>query len=153
MAVFGTVGEIERLRAENDRLRGLAAGMQERVTELTEAARENAQLRQLLGLRASLAMQLLPVRVLSVDPSNFSWEVGIDAGTDDGVAVGMAVVGSADGAGALAGTVVSGNARHRTGAIRHRHALERHRARPGDPRPRVSSRAGSVATSSWSTSG
>ena len=107
VAVFGTVGEIERLRAENDRLRGLAAGMQERVTELTEAARENAQLRQLLGLRASLAMQLLPVRVLSVDPSNFSWEVGIDAGTHDGVAVGMAVVGSADGAGALAGTVVS----------------------------------------------
>jgi rod shape-determining protein MreC len=107
VGVFGTIGEIDRLRTENERLRGLAAGMQERVTELTEAARENADLRQLLGLRASLAMQLLPVRVLSVDPSNFSWEVGIDAGSRDGLAAGMAVVGSADGAGALAGTVVA----------------------------------------------
>ena len=105
--VFGTIGEIDRLRTENERLRALAAGMQERVTELTEAARENAQLRQLLGLRATLDMELLPVRVLSVDPSNFTWEVGIDAGSDDGLVEGMAVVGSADGAGALAGTVVS----------------------------------------------
>ncbi len=105
--IFGTIGEIDRLRTENDRLRATAAGMQERLTELTEAARENAQLRELLGLRASLDMQLLPVRVLSVDPSNFTWEIGIDAGSDDGLEVGMAVVGSADGTGALAGTVVS----------------------------------------------
>jgi rod shape-determining protein MreC len=33
--------------------------------------------------------------------------VGIDAGTDDGVEIGMPVVGSAEGTGALAGTVVS----------------------------------------------
>jgi rod shape-determining protein MreC len=105
--IFGTIGEIDRLRTENERLRALATGMQERVSELTEAARENAQLRQLLGLRATLDMQLLPVRVLSVDPSNFTWEVGVDAGADDGLEAGMAVVGSADGAGALAGTVVS----------------------------------------------
>ena len=52
-------------------------------------------------------MQLLPVRIISRDPSNFTWEVGIDAGTDDGVRPDMAVVGSAEGAGALAGTVVS----------------------------------------------
>ena len=30
-------------------------------------------------------MDLLPVRILGRDPSNFTWEVGIDAGTDDGV--------------------------------------------------------------------
>src|SRR5574338_25758 len=49
----------------------------------------------------------LPVRIISRDPSNFTWEVGIDAGTNDGVRPDMAVVGSAEGAGALAGTVVS----------------------------------------------
>ena len=105
--LFGTLGEIDRLRTENEALRGDVAGMQQRIAELTEAARENDALRDLLGLRDSLDMELLPVRILSVDPSNFTWEVGIDAGSDDGLEPGMAVVGSADGAGALAGTVVS----------------------------------------------
>jgi rod shape-determining protein MreC len=46
--------------------------------------------------------------VVSRDPSNFTWEVGVDAGTDQGVKEGMPVVGAAEGgAGALAGTVVS----------------------------------------------
>jgi rod shape-determining protein MreC len=46
--------------------------------------------------------------VVSRDPSNFTWEVGIDAGSDQGVEEGMPVVGAAEGgAGALAGTVVS----------------------------------------------
>jgi rod shape-determining protein MreC len=104
--VFGAIGEIDRLRSENDRLRRELAGADQRVTELTEAARENAQLRQLLGIADALEMELLPVRVISRDPSNFTWDIGIDAGTDDGLAAGMPVVGSAQGAGALAGTVV-----------------------------------------------
>jgi rod shape-determining protein MreC len=105
--VFGTIGEIDRLRTENDDLRRSLAGAQQRIAELQEAAAENAELRGLLGLTKSLDMDLLPVRVISRDPSNFTWDLGIDAGTDDGVAVGMPVVGSAEGAGALAGTVVS----------------------------------------------
>lgn len=105
--LFGTIGEIDRLRSDNDRLRGELAGTQQRIAELSEAAHENAELRQLLGLTKALDMHLLPVRVVSRDPSNFTWEVGIDAGTNDGVSPGMAVVGSAEGAGALAGTVVS----------------------------------------------
>ena len=104
--LFGTIGEIDRLRIENEELRGEVAGMEQRIAELEEAASENVELRALLGLRESLAMELLPVRIVSVDPSNFTWEVGIDAGSDDGLEEGMAVVGSADGAGALAGTVV-----------------------------------------------
>lgn len=105
--LFGTIGEIDRLRVENEGLRDEVAGMEQRIAELEEAARENVELRELLGLRDALDMDLLPVRIVSVDPSNFTWEVGIDAGSDDGLAEGMAVVGSADGAGALAGTVVS----------------------------------------------
>ncbi|HET8587414.1 MAG TPA: rod shape-determining protein MreC [Candidatus Limnocylindria bacterium] len=106
--LFGTIGEIDRLRTENDDLRRRLAAAEQRVAELGEAAQENGELRQLLGLTKALDMTLLPVRVVSRDPSNFTWEVGIDAGTDQGVDAGMPVVGAAEGgAGALAGTVVS----------------------------------------------
>ena len=108
--VFGTIGEIDRLRSENDRLRRQLAGAEQRIAELTESARENAELRDLLGITQALDMDLLPVRIISRDPSNFVWEVGIDAGTDDGVRPGMPVVGNAGGAGALAGTVVQATA-------------------------------------------
>jgi rod shape-determining protein MreC len=105
--VFGTIGEIDRLRTENDDLRRRLAAAEQRIAELQEAAIENAELRELLGLTESLEMELLPVRIISRDPSNFTWEVGIDAGTNQGLAAGMPVVGSADGAGALAGSIVS----------------------------------------------
>jgi rod shape-determining protein MreC len=105
--VFGAIGEIDRLRTENDRLRRELAGAEQRIAELTEAARENDELRQLLGITEALEMELLPVRIISRDPSNLAWEVGIDAGSRHGIEVGMPVVGNADGAGALAGTVVS----------------------------------------------
>jgi rod shape-determining protein MreC len=104
--LFGAIGEIDRLRSENDRLRRELAGAEQRIAALTEAGNENAELRGLLGLAEALEMELLPVRVISRDPSNITWEVGIDAGIDDGVREGMAVLGSAEGAGALAGTVV-----------------------------------------------
>jgi len=104
---FTAIGEIDQLRSENDRLRRELAGAEARLAELREAAAENAELRGLLGLTTSLQMDLLPVRILGRDPSNFTWEVGIDAGTDDGVRVGMPVVAAADGAGALAGSVVA----------------------------------------------
>jgi rod shape-determining protein MreC len=105
--VFSVIGEIDRLRSENDRLRSELAGAQARLAELREAAAENAQLRGLLGLTTSLQMNLLPVRILGRDPNNFTWDVGIDAGTAQGVRLGMPVVAAADGAGALAGSVVA----------------------------------------------
>jgi len=105
--LFGAIGEIDRLRTENDDLRNQLAGAQQRIAQLAEDAAENVELRQLLGLTKSLDMNLLPVLIIARDPSNLSWEVGIDAGRNQGVKVGMPVVGSASGAGALAGSVVS----------------------------------------------
>lgn len=104
--LFGAIGEIDRLRGENAELRVALAGAEQRIAELTEAARENEELRELLGIADALEMDLFPVRIVTRDPSNFAWEVGIDAGSGDGIAEGMAVVANADGAGALAGTVV-----------------------------------------------
>jgi rod shape-determining protein MreC len=105
--VFGAIGEIDRLRGENADLRVALAGAEQRIAALTEAARENEELRELLGISRSLEMTTLPVRIISRDPSNFAWEVGVDAGRADGVRVGMPVVANANGTGALAGTVVS----------------------------------------------
>ena len=105
--IFGAIGEIDRLRAENADLRVALAGAEQRIVELAEAARENEELRELLGIADALEMELFPVRVVTRDPSNFAWEVGIDAGSGDGIAEGMAVVANAEGAGALAGTVIS----------------------------------------------
>jgi rod shape-determining protein MreC len=87
-------------------LRRELAAAKQRIAELTEAARENDELRGLLGIAEQLEMELLPVRVIRRDPSNFSWEVAVDAGSRDGVRTGMAVVGNADGAGGLIGTVI-----------------------------------------------
>ena len=104
--LFGALGEIDRLRSENDELRSKLAGAEQRIAELGEAAAENEELRDLLGISEALEMELLPVRVTSRDPSNFTADVAIDAGSEDGVREGMAVLGSAEGSGALAGTIV-----------------------------------------------
>ena len=101
-----TIGEIDRLRAENERLRRELSGAQQRIAELDEAATENAELRELLDIGEALEMELAAVRIISRDPSNLTWEVGIDAGSREGVRPGQPVLASARGAGALAGRVV-----------------------------------------------
>jgi rod shape-determining protein MreC len=101
------IGEIGGLRAENETLRTSLAAAEQRIAELEEAARDNARLRRLLGLRATLGWDLVPARVVGAGTGGLTWEVAIDAGRREGVAVGMPVVGSAaGGGGALAGLVV-----------------------------------------------
>ncbi|MGZ8482044.1 MAG: rod shape-determining protein MreC [Candidatus Limnocylindria bacterium] len=102
----GAIGDIGRLRGENEELRRQLAVAEQRVVELTEAARENAELRGLLGITRSLDMELLPARITGREPSNLVSEATVDAGSDDGVRVGMPVLGHADGAAALVGTVI-----------------------------------------------
>lgn len=111
--LFGAIGEIDRLRTENKRLEGEQISLQQRVAELEEAAHENEELRRLLGIVEHLEMDLLVARVVARDASNFGWEIGIDRGSDDGLAPGMPVVASAqlaggdepESVGGLAGTV------------------------------------------------
>jgi len=105
--MWAAIGEIGSLRTTNEELRNALAAAEERIAELGEAANENAELRSLLGLTRTMEMDLLPVRILGRDPGNLTWEVAIDAGTADGVRVGMPVVGAANGRGALAGAVVA----------------------------------------------
>ncbi|HLE58951.1 MAG TPA: rod shape-determining protein MreC [Candidatus Limnocylindria bacterium] len=104
--VADAIGEIGQLRAENGELRSRLAAAEQRIAELTEAARENERLRDLLGLEAVLDWELVPARVTTVGTSALEWEVGIDVGRDHGLRTGMAVVGAAEGGGALAGVVI-----------------------------------------------
>ena len=110
-----TIGDIGQLRAENDALRNDLVGAEARIAALRQAEQENAALRELLAIQAVLPMDLVPARVVAGDPGLVSWEVGIAAGTEDGVRVGMPVVASANGPGALVGTVVGAD-RERMGA-------------------------------------
>jgi rod shape-determining protein MreC len=107
---FDAIDDIGRLRGENEELRSALARAEQRVAELTEAARENAQLRGLLGITRALDMELLPARMTGREPSNLVQEATLDAGTDDGVRIGMPVLGDADGAAALVGTIVDATA-------------------------------------------
>ena len=104
--VFGTVAEIDQLRRDNAALRDRLAATEERLVALEEAARENEELRALLGISEQLEFDLLPVEIIARDPGNFTREVGIGSGTDAGVQPGMVVVGGAEGAPAVVGTVV-----------------------------------------------
>ena len=101
----GAVGEIGDLRAENESLRAQLAAAEQRIAQLAEAASENAQLRELLGVARSLDMETLPARVTARDASNAVEEATLDVGAVDGVRTGMAVVAGTDRAGALVGTV------------------------------------------------
>lgn len=101
-----TFGEIGILRADNEELRTSLAAAEARIAELEEASRDNARLRLLLGLPATLGWDLVPARVVAAGTGGLTWEVAIDIGRRDGVAVGMPVVGAAPGGGALAGQVV-----------------------------------------------
>jgi rod shape-determining protein MreC len=100
------VGDIGTLRADNEELRTSLAAAEQRIAELEETARDNARLRQLLGLPAELGWDLVPGRVVAAGTGGLTWEVALDAGRRDGIAVGMPVVGAAPGGGALAGLVV-----------------------------------------------
>ena len=146
--LFGTIGEIDRLRGENAELRVALAGAEQRIAELAEAARENDELRQLLGITEALDMELLPVR--DHQPRPVELRLGGRASTPGPTtACGSACRSSANanGAGALAGTVVAVTERHRADAAHRRHPLGGHRARPGQPRPRRGPRAGRAG--SW----
>lgn len=77
--------ENERLRRENDTLRGAAL-------RADDAERERQALLSQLDLKGVESVPRVDARVVSTSPSNFELSIQIDKGTDDGVADGMPVV-------------------------------------------------------------
>ena len=100
LAGFTQVGSLKeqvRLLEEQN------ATLQNERQQIADILRENEELRKALGLRESLALRTLTVRVTGVGPSNFEQTVFIDRGQADGVRRDMPVVAGQG----LVGRVVS----------------------------------------------
>ncbi len=80
------------LEAENDRLRRENADLRGGVLRAGDAERERQALLDQLDLNYVEDIPRVDARVVAASPSNFSFIVEIDKGTDSGVAAGMPVV-------------------------------------------------------------
>ncbi len=112
-AVFSPVGRlvdsVSQLGEQQERIDALEAENEQlRVAVDTAGAdiARVAELDALLGLAADTAIDIVPAQVIAVGPAQgFAWTVAIDAGSIDGIEVGMSVI---NGGGLLGRTVSVG---------------------------------------------
>lgn len=103
IASIGTaIAEIDRLRLDNARLTEENERLAAEQARADEIRRENELLTSLLQLRAGFEYETVASAVISRESSEFRRVVGLDKGTNDGIAEGDVVV---VGGGALAGRV------------------------------------------------
>lgn len=99
-----SVGNYQNLEAENDALRARISDYETRLREADLLIEENASLRELLKMkRRYAAYDMLPAQVIASEPGAYGVTYTLDCGTDDGVAVGNAVLVWAG----MAGTVTA----------------------------------------------
>lgn len=89
---FTDVGDLFSLRAENEQLRERIERLENRTESIAEIERENAELRELLGMQQRHDFDVVVARTVAFGPSNFEWTITIDAGADQGVERDMVVV-------------------------------------------------------------
>jgi len=105
--------DYDRLERENAQLREQLATAEGRVLAANQAIIDAGQLRELLDLDARIyleAFSSVSAEVLEATPSNFDHSIQIDAGSADGVQVGMAVI-AADG---VAGRITKVTGEHQS---------------------------------------
>jgi rod shape-determining protein MreC len=102
-SIAAAVTEIDQLRKSNEALQLDNQRLAAENARLEEIRRENEQLTALLQLRSGLEYATVAAEVIARESSEFRRVVSIDAGTDDGVAVGDIVIAAG---GALAGRVI-----------------------------------------------
>lgn len=88
----GSVAELGRLRDENAALREELERLRERRVSVADLERQNRELRDLLDMRERLGVTTTGARVIAQSPGAFEWSVLIDAGADNGLRPGMAVI-------------------------------------------------------------
>ena len=103
VASIGTaISEIDRLRVDNTSLRSENDRLSAENARLAEIRRENEQLTALLQLRAGFDYETAAASVISRESSEFRRVVGLDKGTNAGIAIGDVVIAAG---GSLAGRV------------------------------------------------
>jgi rod shape-determining protein MreC len=103
-----SIGQLGRLRAENQQLRTNLKQFEQRRSLLAEVERENNRLRGLLDIRERFQLVTIGAQVIAPPPGTLEWRVLIDVGAAEGVQTGMAVV-NAQG---LVGRVVEATAKY-----------------------------------------
>jgi rod shape-determining protein MreC len=115
IASIGTaIAEIDRLRVDNTALRSENDRLTTENIRLEETARENEQLTALLQLRAGFDYQTAAASVISRESSEFRRVIGLDKGTNAGIAEGDVVIAAG---GALAGRVTDVGPTAATGQV------------------------------------
>jgi len=95
------LSSITGLNKENKQLRDTELSLRQQLASLKEVSRENDLLRSQLNFNARLNLNLLPARVVSVEPDNTRKFITIDRGSASGIKKGQAVLSS----GVLVGTI------------------------------------------------
>ena len=88
------VTNIGSLRAENQSLKDQVRELSREQQEFLRLQREVRELKGILGLTERLQLATIGAEVIGEGPSNFEWSWVINRGTDDGVEVDTAVIGS-----------------------------------------------------------
>lgn len=96
------IAELDDLRQENAELEAELNDLREGKLSRADLERENTELRALLGMRERLGFTTTGATVIAQPPNAFEWTVLIDAGAEQGIEPGMAVI-NADG---LVGKVI-----------------------------------------------
>lgn len=86
------ITELGNLRQENAELEAELQRLREAKISYADLQRENAELRDLLAMRERLGYTTTGAQVIAQPPNAFEWSVLIDAGADQGIEPGMAVV-------------------------------------------------------------
>ncbi len=90
--VLGVASGIGRLSGENARLARENAELKGRLAATGDTARENADLRRELGIKAITPHKLIPAQVVAYQPESYRQFVTIDAGRRQGISPGMAAM-------------------------------------------------------------
>jgi rod shape-determining protein MreC len=89
---FGAIGELGSLRNRNAALEADLRALREQQVSVAELQRENAELRNQLGMRERLGFTTTAAQVIAQPPTSVERSLLIDAGADNGLLPGMAVI-------------------------------------------------------------
>jgi rod shape-determining protein MreC len=90
--LLGSIGQLGRLRAENQRLHADLQQLDQWRRSLMEIERENERLRGLLDLPERFQLVTIAAQMIAPPPGALEWRVLIDVGAAKDVETGMAVV-------------------------------------------------------------